>query len=260
MLHGAFTDVVEFMEIAGQDIGQPLVPSPELGIGIFKIVVDDLAAFTSRCRKTAATLQHSDRLKFLSAALMLEELGEALKALAEGHHVEFADGLVDLIYVALGSGVRYGLDLPAVWDAVQRANMAKFKCAGCGGDGWISTGSASGPDPSDDTEPCTPCKGAGYVAIKDASGKVIKPPGWTPPDVAMALAGGDFKGYMRAARTAVASDPHDHLLPVGHLAAGRVVRFTATGRIGSEVENAVNTPQPLIPDLGMLSDGDEDGT
>jgi predicted HAD superfamily Cof-like phosphohydrolase len=67
---------------------------------------------------------------------------------------EAADGLADLVWVCLAAAVRMGVDLPAVWERVKAANMAKF----------------------------------GEGAWKDEDGKVRKPPGWKPPDVRGVLA------------------------------------------------------------------------
>lgn len=56
---------------------------------------------------------------------LIEELSETRAAHARGDLAEFADGLVDLIYVAVGTALWAGLDLDAHWAEVQRANMAK---------------------------------------------------------------------------------------------------------------------------------------
>jgi predicted HAD superfamily Cof-like phosphohydrolase len=60
---------------------------------------------------------------------------------------EVIDGLADLIYVCLGTGLALGLPVSEVWDEVQRANMDKV----------------SGPVRSD--------------------GKRLKPEGWEPPAI-----------------------------------------------------------------------------
>lgn len=66
--------------------------------------------------------------------------------------VEAADALADLRYVTEGAAVEWGIPLDAVTDEVHRSNMAKV----------------GGPVRED--------------------GKILKPPGWTPPDVASVLA------------------------------------------------------------------------
>ena len=76
--------------------------------------------------------------------------------LRKEHMVEIADGIVDAIYVLAGCGVTMGIPLGEVWHEVQRSNMAKV-------------------DPE-----------TGKVRRRD-DGKILKPEGWTPPDVKKAL-------------------------------------------------------------------------
>lgn len=84
-------------------------------------------------------------------ALITEEVGELVRAIAKQDLVESVDAVVDLIYVAVGTLDRWGVDFDAVWEEVHRSNMAKV-----GGK-------------------------------KDAAGKLQKPEGWEPPDVAGAM-------------------------------------------------------------------------
>ena len=62
---------------------------------------------------------------------------------------ELADGLADLIFVAIGTALTYGIDLAECWDRVCKANLAKF------------------------------APGHWY----DENMKLRKPPGWVPPDI-----------------------------------------------------------------------------
>lgn len=80
--------------------------------------------------------------------LMAEELDEIREAVCRDDLPGIADGLADLMYVTLGTAVTYGIDLRPVWDMVHAANMAK-------------EGGATRAD-----------------------GKILKPAGWTAPDVA----------------------------------------------------------------------------
>lgn len=89
-----------------------------------------------------------DDVKELRASLISEEVTETLKAMNVDDIVEIADGIADSIYVLLGTAVSYGIDMKPVWDEVQRTNMAKEGGA------------------------------------KRADGKILKPEGWTPPDIA----------------------------------------------------------------------------
>jgi len=87
----------------------------------------------------------------LRVRLIQEEYEEVDQACANEDLVEIADGLCDLIYVCIGTALEYGIDLDPIFEEVQRTNMAKV-------------GGKSRED-----------------------GKLLKPAGWTPPDIASLL-------------------------------------------------------------------------
>lgn len=94
----------------------------------------------------------------LRRSLINEEVNnELFPAMMENDLVGVADALADSIYVLIGTALEYGIPLGHVWVAVQNANMAKV-------------------DPK-----------TGLVN-KRADGKVLKPEGWTPPNIAGVLA------------------------------------------------------------------------
>jgi predicted HAD superfamily Cof-like phosphohydrolase len=66
---------------------------------------------------------------------------------------DIADAIADSIYVLVGTALEYGIPLDRVWNAVQAANMAEV-------------------------DPVT-----GLVR-KRTDGKILKPDGWLPPDIA----------------------------------------------------------------------------
>lgn len=80
--------------------------------------------------------------------LIDEEHGELREALEQGDLAGVADAIADLIYVVLGTAISYGIDIRPIWDEVHRTNMAK--------------------------------EGGG----SRADGKILKPEGWEPPDIA----------------------------------------------------------------------------
>lgn len=92
-------------------------------------------------------------LGLLRVALIIEEASEVFEAMRDGDDKALADGLVDLIYVTVGTAVTYGIDLSTVWIEVHDANMRKF----------------------------------GPGAYVDESGKLRKPEGWEGPDLDKAL-------------------------------------------------------------------------
>lgn len=92
----------------------------------------------------------------LRASLVEEEMAELEAALIERSLPAVADAIADLIYVLIGTALEFGISLDRVWAEVQRSNMAKV-------------------------DPAT-----GKVRRRE-DGKVLKPEGWTPPDIAGAL-------------------------------------------------------------------------
>lgn len=86
------------------------------------------------------------RIEFL-----MEEVIEYIKAVALKDKAEIADALSDIIYFAIGTARIYGFPLPEVWNEVQKTNMAKAQKGG--------------------------------KVQRNEKGKIIKPPGWEPPDI-----------------------------------------------------------------------------
>ena len=58
---------------------------------------------------------------------MLEELTETFTAMDKQDMVSIADGLADLLYVAFGTAVAYGLPMDKIFQEVYRSNMTKGK-------------------------------------------------------------------------------------------------------------------------------------
>ncbi len=60
------------------------------------------------------------------AYLILEEVQEAVEALANGNEVLLADALGDLEYVTQGTAVTYNIPLAAIFDEIHKSNMTKM--------------------------------------------------------------------------------------------------------------------------------------
>ena len=86
----------------------------------------------------------------LRIRLLTEEFTEYRNAEKDNDFVEIADALADIIYIACGTAASYGIPLNEIFEEVHRSNMAKLV----------------------DGKP-----------LKRADGKIIKPEGWTPPDI-----------------------------------------------------------------------------
>jgi predicted HAD superfamily Cof-like phosphohydrolase len=87
--------------------------------------------------------------------ILEEEVAELSEALEAQDLTSIAKEMADLVYVVYGTAVTYGIDLDAVLSEVHRSNMSKL-----------------GPDGSPVLRP---------------DGKVLKGPGYQPPDVQAVL-------------------------------------------------------------------------
>jgi predicted HAD superfamily Cof-like phosphohydrolase len=60
--------------------------------------------------------------------LQVEEAEEIGAAIERGDLVEIADGVIDTLYIAIGTAVTYGFQhkLPELFDAVHKSNMSKL--------------------------------------------------------------------------------------------------------------------------------------
>lgn len=114
---------------------------------------EDVQEFFEASERTPLKKPNMHNSEHLDLAIRLihEEVNkETLPAMRRGDIVGSTDGIVDSIYVLIFAALLLGLPIVEAWQLVQKANMAKFP---------------------------------GGKAIKDANGKVMKPPGWQPPDI-----------------------------------------------------------------------------
>lgn len=72
----------------------------------------------------------SKELESLRIELLREEFEEFCEAVIREDPVAIADALGDIVYVAYGTAVTYGIDLDAVLREIHRANMSKLDSDG----------------------------------------------------------------------------------------------------------------------------------
>jgi predicted HAD superfamily Cof-like phosphohydrolase len=106
-------------------------------------------------RQASPNVGIDEPLARLRIALLEEEVGEFAEAVAAADLVAIADAVADIVYVAYGTAVTYGIDLDAVLGEVHRSNMSKL-----------------GKD--------------GRPLIRE-DGKVVKSDQYVPPDIARVL-------------------------------------------------------------------------
>lgn len=126
-----------------------------------KDLMDDVRDFHRACGVPVldAPAIPDDRVA-LRLDILNEEYEEFQRAVGLRDIAQISDALADIIYVAVGTALEFGIPLDRVWDEVHRSNMAK-------------------------RDPTT-----GKVHCRD-DGKILKPEGWTPPNIAAALRNDD---------------------------------------------------------------------
>jgi predicted HAD superfamily Cof-like phosphohydrolase len=92
------------------------------------------------------------RIKF-----MQEELNEFIHSSSNNDIVGMADALVDIVYVAMGTAYMMGLPWQELWSEVQRSNMEKVRA--------LSSSESK----------------------RNTSLDVVKPQGWTPPNLELII-------------------------------------------------------------------------
>lgn len=103
-----------------------------------------------------ASTEAGAAMRTLRKDILAEEYQEYLDGEKNNDLVEIADALIDMIYIAYGTGVAYGLPMDELFNEVHRSNMSKL---------------------GEDGKP-----------IYRADGKVLKGPNYSPPDLASIIA------------------------------------------------------------------------
>lgn len=114
-------------------------------------VFQDQAKFMTACDQTVGEFNNKQFTLYLN--LIKEEYQELFDADQEDDRVEMLDALVDILVVTVGAIHSMGADGEGAWQEVMRTNFAKIDAA------------------------------TGKVRKRD-DGKVQKPAGWQPPDLA----------------------------------------------------------------------------
>lgn len=119
-------------------------------------VFHEQALFMRACSQTIDRDNQKQADLYLS--LINEEVRELHTAVAQSDDVEMFDAILDIIVVCIGYGLSRGWPMVEGWQEVMRSNFAKV-----GSDGFVS---------------------------RRADGKILKPGGWTAPDLKNVLAEG----------------------------------------------------------------------
>jgi predicted HAD superfamily Cof-like phosphohydrolase len=170
-----FADVTKFNEAARGDLPhRPVTLTLAQTKLALRLIVEESFEAIEACFDVDSDVlkrmrSHKDAIQFTLAH-------ETTDADLQQDSVELLDGLCDTIVVAMGMAAMAGLPLNEGMDEVNRSNLAKI-------------------DP--ETGRC----------LKDDGGKILKPAGWTKPDLVSVLVGGSEYGNRRS--FAASEDWHD---------------------------------------------------
>ena len=114
----------------------------------------DQAAFMSACDQTVGDQNAAQYDMYYT--LIKEEVAELMAAHTADDRVEQLDALIDILVVTIGAIHSMGADAEGAWNEVMRTNFAKIDA---------DTGKVR----------------------KREDGKVLKPEGWTPPELGQFL-------------------------------------------------------------------------
>jgi len=117
-LHEFQNKVLDFHRLIGSHENVPLIGHDDLYQ--FSVAIDALA------KEALRAFRATNVAAFLRIHLVLEELAEFAEAVDQDNRLELLDAYGDLLYVAFGIGVTYGVKHPTeVFNEIHRSNMTK---------------------------------------------------------------------------------------------------------------------------------------
>ncbi len=106
------------------------LPQPTAAVGGALAMVLSFHEAFDLPRRPLPDTEVDQALADLRVRLLREEVQEFADAAQGGDIVAVADAIADIVYVAYGTAVSYGIDLDAVVREVHRSNMSKLDDAG----------------------------------------------------------------------------------------------------------------------------------
>ena len=123
------TDVEEAVRQFQRHVGAPAPTWPELSDDdkeTLKGLADALKHYSQFFKHE---FKAHDKQIDLRTELILEEVAEIFESLANGDKVATLDGLVDAVYVIVGTATQFGLPFSQAFDLVHASNMTKSSAA-----------------------------------------------------------------------------------------------------------------------------------
>ena len=118
-------------------------------------LIRDIDAFHKKYgfeKNNKVGIPDNNELVNFRTSFLLEELAEYTQAITKKDAAGALDALVDIVYIALGTAWLFNLPFEKAWEQVQKANMSKVRSKS-------------------------------KSKKRGTSFDVIKPKGWTPPDI-----------------------------------------------------------------------------
>ena len=118
-------------------------------------LIKDIDAFHKKYgfeKNNKVGIPDNNELVNFRTSFLLEELAEYTQAITKKDAAGALDALVDIVYIALGTAWLFNLPFEKAWEQVQKANMSKIRSKS-------------------------------KSKKRGTSFDVIKPKGWTPPDI-----------------------------------------------------------------------------
>lgn len=154
------TAIEEFMRRCDQEVAAyPQLPEEAIVTLRIRLMVEELlgAVNPEEFWESENLVDAQRSLSRYVNLLITNKSNELVAAMLAGDLVGVADGLADVLYVVIGTAVAYGIDIQEVFDEVHRSNLSKTV--------W-----------SEELQR--------YTIEKDEFGKGIKPPTYSPADIA----------------------------------------------------------------------------
>tara|TARA_R100000808_G_C2096925_1_gene115351 strand:- start:336 stop:791 length:456 start_codon:yes stop_codon:yes gene_type:complete len=118
-------------------------------------LIRDIDAFHKKYgfkKNDKVSIPDDNELVNFRTSFLLEELAEYTQAITKKDTAAALDALVDIVYIALGTAWLFNLPFEKAWEEVQKANMKKIRAKS-------------------------------KSKKRGTSFDVVKPKGWTPPDI-----------------------------------------------------------------------------
>ena len=173
--------IAEFMRRCDQEVAAyPQLPEDEIVTLRIRLMVEELLGKIDAPVEWSLDAEFDHRYMRL---LVNNKSDELIASMVAGDLVGVADGIADVLYVVIGTAVAYGINIQEVFNEVHRSNLSKTV--------W-----------SEELRR--------YTIEKDAFGKGIKPPTYSPAELEPIVARQILQGQI----TEAAANPNQEVIKI----------------------------------------------